>query len=143
MLIISHRGNFSGPNPTHENSPSYVMEALNAGFDVEIDLWYIDGVLSLGHDKPEYPTDYSFLSNKGLWIHCKNIMALSFMANYAYYNVFYHNTDDVTLTSHGFLWTYPGRFVFENSIAVLPEITSGWNISGAYGVCTDFPLKYK
>jgi hypothetical protein len=119
------------------------MEALHKGYDVEIDLWYIDGVLSLGHDGPEYPTDHAFLSQIGLWIHCKNIMALSFMADDDYFNVFYHANDDVTLTSFGYLWTYPGKLVFGNSIAVMPEMVKGWNIKGAYGVCTDFPLKYK
>jgi hypothetical protein len=41
MRIIAHRGNLDGPDPTRENSPIYVMAALAAGVDVEVDLWLV------------------------------------------------------------------------------------------------------
>ena len=45
MILISHRGNIDGPNEVRENSPYYIMEALEAGYDVEIDLWSRNGIL--------------------------------------------------------------------------------------------------
>jgi len=38
MYYISHRGNLSGSQPEFENKPAYIVEALNKGFDVEIDV---------------------------------------------------------------------------------------------------------
>ena len=47
---------------------------------------------------------------------------------------FWHQEDDVTLTSEGYLWTYTGKQLTSNSIAVLP--TTELNVDVA-GVCTD------
>ena len=43
MILISHRGNTNGVNHEKENSISYIEDALNLGFDVEVDVWYKDG----------------------------------------------------------------------------------------------------
>lgn len=51
--------------------------------------------------------------------------------------------DDVTITSKGYFWTYPGKQLTNNSIAVMPEIKDFNNIEIAYGVCSDFVEKYK
>ena len=40
MILISHRGNLDGKNESEENNPLYIEEALNAGYEVEIDVWY-------------------------------------------------------------------------------------------------------
>ena len=42
MKLISHRGNINGPNKTEENSPEHILNAINNGYDVEIDVWFID-----------------------------------------------------------------------------------------------------
>jgi hypothetical protein len=43
-----------------------------------------------------------------------------------------------------YIWTYPRNLPLgKNSIAVMPEMVPGWDISKAAGVCTDFPHKYK
>ena len=39
MILISHRGNIFGPNKKDENKIEYVENALNLGFDVEIDVF--------------------------------------------------------------------------------------------------------
>jgi hypothetical protein len=44
MRLISHRGNTIGPNPEMENSPLYIQETLDKGFDVEIDLSFWDWI---------------------------------------------------------------------------------------------------
>jgi hypothetical protein len=43
MIYISHRGNIDGKKPHLENNPTYIDEAIDLGYDVEIDLWFIDG----------------------------------------------------------------------------------------------------
>ena len=40
MKFISHRGNLYGPNPKLENKPTYIIEALKMGFDVEVDVFF-------------------------------------------------------------------------------------------------------
>jgi hypothetical protein len=50
MILISHRGNINGKQPSKENHPLYIFEAIKQGFQVEIDVWFIDGKFKLGHD---------------------------------------------------------------------------------------------
>ena len=54
MILISHRGNLSGPNPLRENTANYIDEAIKKGFDVEIDIWENEGDFFLGHDEPQH-----------------------------------------------------------------------------------------
>jgi hypothetical protein len=99
----------------------------------------MDEKLFLGHDEPEYLINNRFLLKTGLWIHCKNIDALNYLRNIDSSNpYFFHNTDDVTLTSNGYFWTYPGKQLTQWSIAVMPETASFENIEIAYAVCSDF-----
>lgn len=60
MKIISHRGNLNGPNKQTENTIESIKLAINLGFDVEIDVWYIDNILYLGHDSDSLITDNNF-----------------------------------------------------------------------------------
>ena len=78
MILISHRGNIDGPNPNLENKPSYILEAINKGYDCEVDFWFRDGKFILGHDEPQYEIPFEFIKNyyRKLWIHCKNKEAL-------------------------------------------------------------------
>jgi hypothetical protein len=141
MITISHRGNCSGRNEFHENFPSYISKTLDFGFDVEVDVWCIEGVLFLGHDKPQYPIEKSFLADPRLWIHCKNLESAELLSKDLSLNLFLH-TEGVVITTQGFLWTAPGCVITPRSIAVMPELSPGWDIRGAMGVCTDYPMKY-
>lgn len=143
MRLIAHRGNISGPNPEKENNPDYIKETLTKGFDAEIDLWVNDGQLFLGHDKPQYDISHDFLLQSNIWIHCKNIPALSYCKKHTISNpYFWHQEDDVTLTSNGLLWTYPGKELTPYSIAVMPETAAFENIHQAYAICTDRVLHF-
>ena len=53
---------------------------------------------------------------------------------------FWHQEDDVTLTSRGFFWTYPGKELTKKSIAVLPQKID--KTLDCYGVCTDEVLRW-
>jgi len=137
MILISHRGNLTGPEPGRENSPSYIQEALSAGYNVEIDVWYRNQKWHLGHDEPRYEVEKDFF-NPFMWCHAKNIDALKELSSLQAH-CFWHQTDDVTLTSRGYLWTYPGLPLTPSSICVMPEYTSysKEEITASAGICSD------
>ena len=137
MRLIAHRGNSKGRNTTLENHPDYIEEALRRGFDCEVDVW-AQGKMWLGHDLPEWECRMSFLfehSDK-LWIHCKNLEALEILSSFKRLNVFWHQKDDFTLTSKGFIWTYPNKEVCKNSVIVHKEPFKK-EMFNCYGICSD------
>ena len=140
MFYISHRGNISGQNKESENKPEYIKIALEKGFEVEIDVRFKDSQFYLGHDFAKYKIESSFLLNEKLWCHAKDIEAMNNLKKIkAHY--FWHQEDDVTLTSKGYFWTYPGKTLTNNSICVLPEISSKSKIKKIQkcaGICSDF-----
>jgi hypothetical protein len=143
---ISHRGNINGRLPQNENHPDYIDEAIHAGYEVEVDVWFVDDKLWLGHDEAQHETSLSWLANREdkLWIHCKNHEAMSYFAQYHLLNMnwFWHQEDDMVLTSKRHIWAYPGKQPIKNSIAVMPEIHSD-NVSLCIGICSDVIEKYK
>ena len=141
MILISHRGNINGRIPERENHPDYITEALNQGYDVEVDVWFINGEFYLGHDEPQYKTNKVFLSHNCLWIHCKNVEALD-KFKFDNINYFWHENDTVVLTSKRNIWAAPGKQPIKNSIAVLPEMYND-NVEECYGVCSDYIQNYK
>jgi hypothetical protein len=138
--LISHRGNIFGPQPELENHPDYIQAALESRYDVEIDVWVKDKDIYLGHDKPQYLTNLQFISNPMLWCHAKNSAALELRDKC---HIFWHEEDERTLTSLNFAWTYPGKTLIKNSIAVLPERFPDWDLTNAVGICSDFIRNYK
>jgi len=145
MILISHRGNINGKLESYENEPNYIDIAIKKGYDVEVDIWYKDNVLWLGHDNPQYVIDFRWIRDRlsKLWIHCKNIDAMIYLKECGYpVNYFWHQEDDVTITSLGYFWTYPGKQLTKNSIAVMPETKDFINIEITHGVCSDFINKY-
>ena len=148
MIYISHRGNINGRIEEAENKPEYIDDTISMGFDVEIDVWYIDGEWWLGHDGPQYPIELEWIdkrSNK-LWVHCKNIQAVEYFNEndweYKDINWFWHQEDTLTLTSFGYVWVYPGKQPISKSIAVMPEINND-DISKCIGICSDIIESYK
>jgi hypothetical protein len=137
MFKIAHRGNINGPNPCLENKPEYILQCLNQGYNAEIDVRVVQGDIYLGHDAPKYKISFDFLKNENLWCHCKNIEALkTLLLNNI--RCFFHDTDETTLTSDGYIWTYPGKHLTSLSICVMPE-TTGWNVPyNISGVCSDY-----
>ena len=147
MHLIAHRGNIEGPNPKWENHPDYIQEALDAGYDVEIDLWRVGyGPMRLGHDGPQYDLPYKLTHRPGLWLHCKNIYALRTVQYWAPsgLNYFFHENDPCVITSLGYIWTSPGQELTDNSICVLPEIQEDieHRLPVVAGICSDFIGRY-
>tara|TARA_Y100000590_G_scaffold143436_1_gene164718 strand:+ start:87047 stop:87469 length:423 start_codon:yes stop_codon:yes gene_type:complete len=138
MKLIAHRGNIDGKNAKDENSPDYLERAFKRGYDAEVDVWALDGIY-FGHDEPQYESDVDFLlrNHQHLWIHCKNIEALSLLSNIVNLNVFWHENDAYTLTSKGYIWTYPHQKVCEKSVIVSSN-AKYMKFQSCFGVCSDF-----
>lgn len=145
MRLISHRGNLNGPNPERENHPDYIWEAIRKGFDVEIDVWWVDGKFKLGHDEPQYEFPFQLISNHSskIWIHCKNMEALSKLneldSSGNYFNYFWHESDLGVLTSKGYIWS---TAVFDRGILVMPEFFGNDPNENTFGVCSDYIENY-
>ena len=139
MKLISHRGNTTERKPDLENHPDYIMDAYKSGFNVEIDVWNIEGEFYLGHDEPTYQVDWKFLIRHGFWCHAKNFEALHRMRHCGAH-CFWHQEDEYTLTSEGFIWTYPGKKIGSQSVIVCK--TEKETIDACkqrlYGICSDF-----
>ena len=144
IILIAHRGNISGRISEKENHPDYIDAAIMAGFDVEVDVWMTEGVIFLGHDEPQYGITLKWLNARvdKLWIHCKNIEAVEWFNTIGGFNYFWHENDTVAMTSHGWLWAYPGKQPVRKSIAVMPEKNCD-GLSKCGGICSDWIQNYK
>ena len=145
MKLISHRGNLLGPNPEQENQPEYIAEALKQGYDVEIDVWFKDDKFMLGHDEPQYEFPFELIDQHypKLWIHCKNIDALSKLneldPNGSKVNYFWHENDLGVLTSKSYIWS---TNLINNGILVMPELFDKQPIETTMGICSDYIKNY-
>ena len=140
MIYISHRGYINGVDERIENNPNNITKLLEKNIHVEVDVRYYNDSFYLGHDDPKYKIDVNFLKHKNLWCHAKNFETLDEIRKIDCH-YFWHQEDDYTLTSKGFVWVYPGKPLIKNSIAVLPEKFKQ-DISICYGICTDNINKY-
>ena len=141
MKLIAHRGLSKGPNKELENRPSQIESALQHGFDCEVDFWIVDDRFYLGHDGPQFHIKQDFIKHAGLWIHAKNLNALHYLVG-TDLNFFWHQTDNYTLTSTGYIWTYPGQSLTKHSVMVMPEwddpTLDNARHADCFAVCSDF-----
>ena len=141
MYLISHRGNLNGIQKDKENEPEYIISAIDKGFDVEVDVRFENNKFFLGHDHNQFEINKEFLLNKKIWCHAKTKEALSALDEIKAH-FFWHQEDDYTITSKGYIWTYPGKKLLSKSICVLPEKTNYKEIN-CLGICSDFIERYK
>lgn len=141
MLLISHRGNTNGPDRGNENKPSTIDQVLtNTSFMVEVDVRLINGVFYLGHDFPTHIVSLTYLMNDRIICHAKNFEAFDRLLK-AGAHVFWHENDDHTLTSRGYIWTYPDKQVGSRSIIVdTSEMPTKYE--SVAGICSDYVLRY-
>ena len=141
MILIAHRGNINGSGE-YENGQKYCQEAIDDGYNVEIDVWYTENKeLFLGHDEPKYRVEASFLDNERLWCHAKNLNALEFLIiNKNNKNYFWHENDKYTLTSNKIIWTFPLEKITKNSIIVCNTLkeTQKYFKENVFGLCSDY-----
>jgi hypothetical protein len=139
MFFISHRANYEIPNKEVENTPHQISLMLEMDWNIEIDVWYDGEQWYLGHDEPRYEIELEFLKNNKLWCHAKNLQALEFMLKNNIH-CFWHEQDDYTITSKGYIWTYPGKPVCKKSVIVCKtlEDTMKYCKMDIAGVCSDY-----
>lgn len=133
MKLIAHRGNTNGRIPERENKPDYIDEALSYGFDVEIDVWVENSKIFLGHDYPETEINIQFLIKRQdkLWCHAKNLHALELLLDHKLHT-FFHDSDEYTITSKGFIWAHPNSKFSSRTICVM-----GVPTRECFGLCSD------
>tara|TARA_B100002019_G_scaffold108877_1_gene93553 strand:+ start:57 stop:482 length:426 start_codon:yes stop_codon:yes gene_type:complete len=141
MYLISHRGNLNGIQKDKENEPEYIISAIDKGFDVEVDVRFENNKFFLGHDYNQFEVNKEFLLNKKIWCHAKTNEALLALDEIKAH-FFWHQEDDYTITSKGYIWTYPGKKLLSKSICVLPEKANYKEIN-CIGICSDFIEKFK
>lgn len=141
--FYAHRGNLYGPNPEQENKIEYIEQAINLGFNVEVDVWYNqDGNYYLGHDFPQYliSKEYLFERADKLLVHAKNNE--TFLKLYSKkINIFLHTTEKSVLTSKNNIIFHPDYYPTENiplfAIFSMPEL-SQIKPSFDKGIITDY-----
>src|SRR5574343_267658 len=147
MKLISHRGNLFGSSGETENTNKQIKKCISEGYEVEIDLWCKNGSLYLGHDAPNEKFILEEYDSDKLWIHCKNLECLHYFSNnIKKYNYFFHDKDDATITSNGFLWIHPNadNIVGRKTVLVLPEKSSKiFHKENIFGICSDYVGLYK
>lgn len=146
MKTISHRGNLKGVAPNKENRPSYIDCAIQLGYDVEVDVRYINNQFWLGHDTPDYKVSVEWLNKRKdkLWLHCKDIESSQKLRSLpTQYQYFCHNDDPYILTSTGHLWVHDLtlNLDYQCIIPLLNENEMKSNkINHIYAICTDYVL---
>lgn len=139
MKYICHRGNMNGPYPSMENKPEYIQIALDAGYDVEVDVWLQPDGLYLGHDAPIYKTSRQFLQNQRLWVHCKNNAAYLELSKYSDINCFFQDNDDLTITTRGYLWSHSKNTEWNsNTVIVRLELSKMPEEKVPFAICSDY-----
>lgn len=149
MIFIAHRGNLNGSIPDLENSPEHLMNAVNQGYDIELDIWYENNKFFLGHDFPKYEikSPETMFPPSNTWYHCKNVEILSWFSDMRRYlpnlKYFWHQNDFYTVVSNtSYIWTFPSCKLVKNSIAVMPErkyldLTKLFKRDFCSGICSD------
>ena len=136
MILVAHRANLTGPDYSTANTPHQINKVMELGLNCEVDVWKVNDDFFLGHDEPKYKTELEFLKNDKLWCHAKNLEALESML-YNNIHCFWHETDKFTVTSKGYIWTFPGEKVVDKSVVVHKD--ADWeNKYDCHAVCSDY-----
>lgn len=143
MKLISHRGNLDSINSARENSPHYIIEAITAGYDVEIDVWSVDQELYLGHDEPQYSIKLDWLKDRrdSVWVHAKNFKALDYLVDKDL-RVFYHKQEEQSIINNcNLIWSHDLSNISSRSVIpllALSDILDYLHYVNVYGICSDF-----
>ena len=142
MIYISHRGNIDNIIPEKENTITYIEEAIDLGYEVEIDVRTKNGDLYLGHDNPDYEVSMEWLIShrNNLWIHAKDIKTLTTLLE-TNLRFFYHEKENHTIISGtNLIWSHNILESNENSIIPLLSL-SDLDLLPKHkikGVCSDY-----
>ena len=142
---ICHRGNLYGPVKELENNFGVLIQRSIQGFHTEVDVWYHENNLWLGHDKPEYKITLDWLaSSKRRLIHAKDGITFAYLLQESGklaldLHVFYHTEEDYVLTNKGLVICYPGQPLLQGSLCMMPERAnySEADFQTCFSICSD------
>jgi hypothetical protein len=128
-----------------ENNFGILIQRSIQGHRVEVDVWYKEHSLWLGHDKPEYKITLDWLiSCKRRLIHAKDGQTFEYLLHEAGkraldLHVFYHTDEDYVLTNKGLVICYPGKPLLEGSVCMMPERASysSTELQQSFAICSD------
>ena len=140
---LSHRGNIKGPIPDKENRPSYIDCAIQLGYDVEVDIRFINNEYWLGHDEPQYKVEelWMNLRKDNIWYHCKDLNSAIELSKSKKFKFFCHTQDDYVITSTGHLWVHDlSGNINDNCIIPLLDLNSikKYKHLKPFAICTDY-----
>jgi len=143
---VCHRGNLNGRIQEFENNFGILIQRSIQGQRVELDVWYHENNLWLGHDKPEYKVTLEWLlSDKRRLIHAKNGKTFEHLLSEAGkraldLHIFYHTEEDYVLTNKGLVICYPGKPLLQGSLCMMPERASYTqdDLQKSFSICSDF-----
>ena len=108
---------------------------------VEVDVRSKCGGLYLGHDEPKYKVRQNLLRFNRIICHAKDKEALRIMLEDGEIHCFWHENDDYTMTSKGWVWVFPSKELIPNSVCVLPEYYKRddfRSLNKCRAVCSDY-----
>lgn len=148
MKLISHRGNYDGVNPERENKPSYIDTAISMGYEVEVDIRYIDGKFYLGHDTPDTLITVTWIEKRknNIWFHCKNLESAKELSKIENVKFFCHSNDNYVLTSTKHIWVHDLNLPIDDTciIPLLGEQSiKNFKHKVVYAICTDYLNLFK
>lgn len=125
---ILHRG-LSISDKTLENHLDTLEKRHNIGYSCEYDIWFHNHKWWTGHDNPTYiidDIDKLLKASLNDLIHAKDGITFAEIIKYCrergYNNeIFYHTDEDYVLTTRSNIIVYPGKFLVNNSICMMPE----------------------
>lgn len=127
---ICHRGVLNTTAKELENNLGVLIQREIQGVAVEVDVWYAEKSLWLGHDKPEYRITLEWLAaSRRRLIHAKDGATFAYLLEEAGkraldLHIFYHTEEDYVLTNKGLLICYPGQPLLPGSLCMMPERAS-------------------
>lgn len=137
--LIAHRGNVTGPQPDRENRFDYLIEAIAAGYDVEVDVWKAGGSWFFGHNGPSYSVTLTQIQEIAphAWFHIKNVAAGIAMGFHGFHS-FTHDQEPYAYTSRGIKWSHRGE-PNQLGIVCMPNLDTEQDlIRNCHGVCHDY-----
>lgn len=142
---ICHRGNIRGAQKELENNFGVLLQRSIQGYRTEVDVWFHEHHLWLGHDKPEYKITLEWLaSDKRRLIHAKDgatfeHLLLESGKRALGLHVFYHTEEDYVLTNKGLVICFPGKPLLEGSLCMMPERAnySQEQLQKIFSICSD------
>lgn len=143
MILISHRGNISGQNGFTENTHEVIKKALSLGYYVEVDVRYDHSRgFYFNHDEMDTPNIrenkyFAHFDTERMIYHAKDLKSLEMLKERGYH-YFFHDKEEYTITSQGWIWANIGSKLSSETVCVCPEKGFNGNLMKCFGICSDF-----